>query len=554
MIICFFCIEKPFYASIIQAGKDNYYNGKYILRQEKRYRARFCLPESRHHNLFCKQIEKLYNTTMFLTIRDQTKTQKTIAPAPWKSARPRKSIINYYPKVLQIQITDFCNLECVFCGLRQSEYASGKISPKKEIDETILRWIDDDVLNNVIVYLTGDGEPLTSRLFWKFVEGKRPSGGLTFNTNGVLLTKQNRAKLLSYPKKLSLTVSLNACTPQTYARIMGKDVFRTVLNNITQLQKEIKKSGKNILLSISFAAIKENLSEMILLPDITKRIGSREICCFIAEHYADYTKGWFSSHKQFIRLHPALLKQFNTVLTKVEKKAIALGINIASPESNAGYWHDTCREVYDYFRINKDGATHACCRGPSPYTGNIKDYKSFRDIWNNQFRQQMRTGFLVGVFPDFCKDLSCSYWRVQQPHPYQITPWYQYSIQNLTTNSLIRKDSIIISQTPCIIKGTLTNTGRIPWDNRLFTDSSSYKLGAKLFKQGNERDDLKQLRSPFKTTIIKPNDTIPFEFIVHRNDIKKGDYVLVIDVVKEQSHWLEDLGNTPVRIKITCAS
>ncbi|MDD5439969.1 MAG: hypothetical protein PHS37_07270, partial [Candidatus Omnitrophica bacterium] len=55
-------------------------------------------------------------------------------------------VVRYYPKILQLPITQKCNISCLFCGGRQGEYRTGTTSPKSDIAPWILEKLGPEVL------------------------------------------------------------------------------------------------------------------------------------------------------------------------------------------------------------------------------------------------------------------------------------------------------------------------------------------------------------------------------------------------------------------------
>jgi len=327
--------------------------------------------------------------------------------------RELKPIVDYYPKMVQIPVGNKCNLKCVFCVTRQPDYYAGQIREKEEIPSFILDKFNDVFKEADAVYLTGEGEPLTSNIFWEFIEGKRESKGVMFNTNGTLLTMDNINRLLSYKGNLYFGISFNACRPETYLRITGVDGFGNIKANVKNLMDAAKKIGKDMKVFISLAAIKDSLDEMCEICDIAKDVGVFQVVVQIAEFFYDYTKGWFSVKEQSIRANPLLLEKFNLKMKKLEKKCNELGLSCYSKDGTDEFWQGICDRIFDYIDVKLDGETYSCCYTGVP-TGKITAYDNFWDLWNNEKRQYMRSQLIRGEFPLECQKSTCPYWRVAQ--------------------------------------------------------------------------------------------------------------------------------------------
>lgn len=112
----------------------------------------------------------------------------------------------------------------------------------------------------------------------------------------------------------------------------------------------------------------------------------------------------------------------------------------------------------------------------------------------------------------------------------------------------VAKTNLIVQKGEQIeIKGRVTNTGDIVWERGEGTNI--LKLGG-ILKLKNSSRQICEFRSEFKAEKLCPNECLPFEFRIETTDIPKGEYCLMLDIVKEGAYWMKDKGANPHPIAI----
>jgi len=112
------------------------------------------------------------------------------------------------------------------------------------------------------VFFVGWGEPLMSPYaldYLKALGGKEHSRGLS--TNGILLEGELAERLLR-EGAYSINVSIDAGTPQTYARIRGRDRFEKVVSNLSRFSRLKKEFGSKTHLTWVFVLMRSNYREL----------------------------------------------------------------------------------------------------------------------------------------------------------------------------------------------------------------------------------------------------------------------------------------------------
>jgi len=186
-----------------------------------------------------------------------------------QKAAKSKQLLQVLPKVIEFEVTNRCNLKCVMCP-----HGMGAIESPRDADISLLDVLWPGMLQADYVHLNGVGEPMMSKPFWEVIDRlrgkKRPL--IEFNTNGLLMTEENVARLRQAPVWFIL-VSLDAATRETYEDIRGGD-FETVLEGIKRL---VAPSKRNISVVMTYVLMKRNIEEAAAFVDLAARLGVKTV-------------------------------------------------------------------------------------------------------------------------------------------------------------------------------------------------------------------------------------------------------------------------------------
>jgi radical SAM protein with 4Fe4S-binding SPASM domain len=172
--------------------------------------------------------------------------------------------VPWFPKTIQIEPTNYCNLRCPTCP--QSYTAE----TRQNLTVTEFRRILDSfpfAINSVI--LSGNGEPLINPNFFSLIGllGKRQIN-CTFYTNGTLLTTQVADAILSYPNITALAISCDGASKETFEALRsGADFDRWEINVRNFVSKALKRSPRAIHTTMFTVLSNKNVheAEQILL-------------------------------------------------------------------------------------------------------------------------------------------------------------------------------------------------------------------------------------------------------------------------------------------------
>ncbi len=178
-------------------------------------------------------------------------------------AKPHKG-----PKILFIELTSRCNLNCRMCYRNSWGEYLGDMSEKlftkvlSEAEEAGVKFI----------WFAGWGEPLFHPKFIEFVEAVKERGfSLGVNTNGLLLNRDIAYRLVKAGID-RLTVSIDAASLETYSYIRGGELTR-ILRSLKFVWEVSRKLGRKPILEFSYVLMRSNMDELIDVIELAEKYG-----------------------------------------------------------------------------------------------------------------------------------------------------------------------------------------------------------------------------------------------------------------------------------------
>lgn len=169
-----------------------------------------------------------------------------------------------YPKVLEFELSNECNLECVMCN----GYFSSSIRKNRENLPPVKTPYNDkfvDELEEFIPHLTDakflGGEPFMIEIYlkiWERILKINPAVRIHITTNGTILN--NRIKDLLEGLNAGIIVSIDSLTEDTYKKIRVNGNFKKVMENLEYLRDYTKR--KHTFISIASCPIIYNWKEL----------------------------------------------------------------------------------------------------------------------------------------------------------------------------------------------------------------------------------------------------------------------------------------------------
>jgi MoaA/NifB/PqqE/SkfB family radical SAM enzyme len=181
----------------------------------------------------------------------------------------RKSVLRSQPMILKVLPTLRCNLRCSMCFQCSYDTNSLQQDTWREIEE-LLPYTHEIAFQG--------GEATLDKDFRNFIDSavlrRHRHINISLITNGTILDKKLFEELRQV-KLNYITVSLNAATRDTYARITGKDFFERVVGNLRKLSElSHRHPHGNFTLYTSFVVMRSNFHELPQFLKIASDLGT----------------------------------------------------------------------------------------------------------------------------------------------------------------------------------------------------------------------------------------------------------------------------------------
>jgi MoaA/NifB/PqqE/SkfB family radical SAM enzyme len=248
----------------------------------------------------------------------------------WEFARGTSSV-GSTPTDLQIGRSNTCNFKCVYCV----DHRIGNTKPRTRLSDAA--WTDLSALipQTEILAFHGISEFFIDPEFFDILKSCADAKAtLRLNTNGSVCTTRHLDALRRYPGRIVIDFSLDAATPDTFARIRGWDFWRVVRNIRTFVQCFAERPASTWA-AISFVITKSNVHEMVPMVSLAKSLGVDVLTYYTLhdEQYLDWTVeakhgGRFVYVEETVRNFPEI---FNREIERTRKIADLIGMKIEIP-------------------------------------------------------------------------------------------------------------------------------------------------------------------------------------------------------------------------------
>lgn len=268
------------------------------------------------------------------------------------SVLQNKENMPLFPFLVDIELTNYCNLQCIFCGQQAMERLKGFMSR-----ETFQKVIDECAMYNTPVRFIRWGEPFLHKDIIDFCSYVKSKNLLLHITNNGLAIKEKHMKALIDLGLDSLVFSFQGATRQEY------EIMR---NN--QLYHKLK---ANILKFLELRGCKEK-PYIHLSTTITNEIQEE------VEHFINYwgqlvdSVGVGKTNLSNLSFHQFMSFEAAGKLAFLKKKETINKI------------YRPCTEVYQKLSVDWDGKITCCCSDFDNYltVGNINN-QTLTDIWQH---------------------------------------------------------------------------------------------------------------------------------------------------------------------------
>lgn len=183
-----------------------------------------------------------------------------------------------FPSQVIIDVTEVCNLECIHCP--HPEFKKSKYYATRYLDPALNAKIVDEVrergasLTQYIRY-SSEGEPLVHPRGYEMIEYAARNSGVyvTLTTNGTIMNEKRTRRLLDSGVHM-IDISIDAATPETYARVRVKGDLEVTRANVLNLLTWIRQSGSPTKVVVSFIEQPQNSHEVATFQTFWKDQGA----------------------------------------------------------------------------------------------------------------------------------------------------------------------------------------------------------------------------------------------------------------------------------------
>jgi radical SAM protein with 4Fe4S-binding SPASM domain len=165
--------------------------------------------------------------------------------------RDREVHVKTRPAVFFLDTIGGCPFNCIICKPRPTKI--------QRMSSKLLKSIEPYFADTEVILANGGSEPLVDDMNYWVSQSTDNDFVLHLCTNGFLLTEKISQLMLK--TRLSIRFSFHAGRPDTYYKIMGIDMKKSV-NNIKRLVDMSKHSSRKHDFWLSYCVMKENVDEI----------------------------------------------------------------------------------------------------------------------------------------------------------------------------------------------------------------------------------------------------------------------------------------------------
>ncbi len=313
------------------------------------------------------------------------------------------------PRSLYLETTSRCNSLCETCIL-----TFGGREPAKDLGWEEFRCVVDrfPVIERALLH--GVGEPLLNRELVRMIGHLKGRGAtVLFNSNAITLGPRLRRELIA-SRLDELRVSLDATSPETYARVRGVDAYGRVIENLEALHQAKREAGASSpRVSLWFTGLKDNIEEIAGLVPLALRVGAEGINL----QRLVYNGLGLATKEQ--SLHGRLVEREAALIRATEVAARAAGVEFSASGATAPEisltpargdrpW-SACRRPWSLVYVTVHGNVLPCCIAPwitEHYEGIILGNlfrQSLEEIWWGERYLAFREGIQTDIPPEPCR-------------------------------------------------------------------------------------------------------------------------------------------------------
>ncbi len=341
-------------------------------------------------------------------------TQKTNI-AYFKTVDPgsRGAIATQDPVCLYLEVSNECNLACKTCPITY-----GKVEEPASLSFDQIKHLVCQFPTVERVVLHGVGEPLLNRELAKIILWLKEKGiYVLFNSNGTLINKRWREALVGSGLD-EVRLSLDAATPETFARVRGKPLFHVIIRNIKGLMALKAERGlRTPLVSLWLTGLRETLKELSDFVRLGHSLGIDRVYLQRLVYWDGNSDDQMARPEQ--SLFNSLREEEEKVIRSAEELACSLGVSFEASgattpsvslfSENFDQPWSACMRPWTLMYISARGSAFPCCIAPFSTKdlaklslGNVLT-QDLSSVWNGERYQEFRRRLLSADPPECCK-------------------------------------------------------------------------------------------------------------------------------------------------------
>lgn len=269
-----------------------------------------------------------------------------------------KSCVPDFPYIVDIELTNHCNLKCIFCGQQAMNRKKGFLK-----DEILKKVIDECAIYNTPIRFIRWGEPFLHEkiiVFFKYIKSKNLL--LHVTNNGLVISQKHMEALIDLEIN-SLIFSFQGGTKEQYEIMRNNTLYHVLKNNVLKMV-ELRGDKNKPYIHISTT-----------ITDETKD----QIDSFV-NYWGNIVDSVGVGHTNLSRLTSNQINSFEA-RNKIE---------LLKKHETVKKIYRPCTEVYQKLSIDWDGKVTCCCGDYDNFMtiGDIEE-SSLYNIWNNSNELKM---------------------------------------------------------------------------------------------------------------------------------------------------------------------
>jgi len=269
----------------------------------------------------------------------------------FKTVLQHKDKLPKFPYLIDVELTNQCNLKCIFCGQQAMTRHKGFMS-----EEILKKVVDECAQYNTPIRFIRWGEPFLHLKIIDFCEYIKSKGLLLHITNNGLAVKESDMKSLIELEVDSITFSFQGATKEQYELMRNNHRYDELKTNILKMVK-LRGGKKKPFIHISSTMTNET---------------EEEIKTFV-NYWGHIVDSVGIGKTNLSRLSAHQIKSFETI-GKLE---------FLRKQETIKKYYRPCIEVYQKLSVDWDGKVSCCCGDFDNFltVGNLHQ-SSLYDIWN----------------------------------------------------------------------------------------------------------------------------------------------------------------------------